>query len=171
MTSARLSCVQVFSLIPWLVYRIIAFHLIKIRNTVSKRKVAMGNLMIFFTQESCWLWICASFSGVLIWFYVAWNDTHFVSLKQLVCFMYCVRFHIVLLFHWKVIIYSFLLVQELKSKDIWIYNHSPICHTESWNFSCNFRVIVHCYSIKWSACNMQLFYHSVNLAESQEDFK
>ena len=55
MTCARLLCVQVFNLIPWLVYRIMAFHLIKIRNTVSKRKVAMGNLMIFFIQESCWL--------------------------------------------------------------------------------------------------------------------
>ena len=46
-------------------YRIMAFHLIKIRNIVSKRKVAMGNLMIFLIQERCWLRICASFLSVV----------------------------------------------------------------------------------------------------------
>ena len=48
--------------------------------------------------------------------------------------MYCVQFHIVLLFHWKVIIYSFLLVQELKNKDIWIYNHSPFVTQKAETF-------------------------------------
>ena len=65
---------------------------------------------------------------------MALNDTHFVSLKLSVCFMYCVRFHIVLLFPWKVIIYLFLLVQELKSKDIWIYNHSPFVKQKAETF-------------------------------------
>ena len=70
--------------------------------------------------------------------------------------MYCVRFHIALLFPWKVIIYLFLFVQELKSKDIWIYSHSSFVTQKAETFHA-ILVIVHCYIIKSSACNMQLF--------------
>ena len=67
--------------------------------------------------------------------------------------MYCVRFHIVLLFPWKVIIYLSLLVQELKSKDIWIYNHSPFVTQKPETFHaileslCSVRVLNHLHAI------------------------
>ena len=59
-------------------------------------------------------------------------------------------FHIVLLFPWKVILDLFLLVQELKSKDIWIYDHFPFVIQKAETFQaileslCTVTVLIIC---------------------------
>ena len=67
--------------------------------------------------------------------------------------MYCVRFHIVLLFPWKVIINLLLFVRELKSKDIWIFDHFPFVIQKAETFHatleslCTVTVLNHLYAI------------------------